>query len=490
MKEFVPYMAYLPWISIAFVLLVASYLFLVVKNKLQSNPRMLIDDSPTKSILYFTLPMFASLLLQQLYVTVDYLIVGQFLGSKGIAAMGLSITIYMLVVAFALNLTAGASIVIARYFGARQYDMIKEGISTIFIAILVFGILLSTVSIFLIEEILRMLQTPDEIMEEAKTYMTFLFMGFPILFLFNTVSAIFRGVGDSLSPLFYLLVTSALNIILAVVFIIFLNSGIAGAAFASVISQLVALIMAVHYMLRPENSHLHFNIFKPVFNVKFFKETFNIGFPMGVQQSIASLAFLFINKSVNMFGLSAATAYAAIGRIDPLVTLPALCFSSAIATYISQNLGAKRIDRLKLGVYATLKMLFIYSIIIAPLVFIFRRSIAEVLLPNTDIETINLVADWFFINGFGYIMLNIVWVYHGAMRGFGKSYLPFMLSAVSLWIIRVPLNEYLSHIWGINGVWASATITWAIHLVLTLVLWYSPYWQKTKNKIIEENVSS
>jgi putative MATE family efflux protein len=295
-------------------------------------------------IVRFAVPLLIGNILQQLYNITDSIIVGQFLGKEALAAVSASFFIYYFIISLVIGIGSGVSVVVSQYFGARQYKMVQRAFSSFFIFMLVSGIILSIVGIIFAEPIFRLTNTPAEVIPEAVKYFK-IYIGGTFLFVtFNSIVSILRGIGESNRPMIFILVSTLLNVVLDVLFIVGFGWGIEGAARATVAAQGIAMCIALFYI---NDRHPLLSIKKEdlVFDMKLFKQGLRIGLPTSVQQCAISLGLIALLGIVNSFGTDTLTAYGAAGKIDTIITQAILTLSGALAAFTGQNIGAGKFDR-------------------------------------------------------------------------------------------------------------------------------------------------
>ena len=299
-----------------------------------------------KQILLFTIPMFIGSVFQQCYNLVDSIIVGKFLGKGALAAVGASFPIMFLLIALTMGATMGITVMISQFYGAKNYEKVKVCIETSYIFLVIMAVALTILGFLFSEHILIFLRTPAEIIGDAKVFVNVIFSGLIFLFGYNSISAILRGLGDSRTPLYLLIFSVFVNIVLDLLFIVVFKWGIWSAAFATVIAQGVAFFGGILYLQRI-NPLFKVNYFKLRFDKQIFKESLMIGLPSGVQQMLVAAGMMALTRIVNSFGTDALAAFTAAGRIDSFAMMPAMNLSMAISTFVGQNIGAGKHERVR-----------------------------------------------------------------------------------------------------------------------------------------------
>jgi len=436
----------------------------------------LTSGNEARLIFNFAMPMLLGNLFQQLYNIVDTIIVGNFLGKGALAAVGASFPIVFTLISLIIGVASGGTIVIAQYFGAGDHNSVKRAIHTMYIFLTIASVVLTLVGIPLSDQIFRMIRLPEEIMPEATTYLSIYLSGLIAFFGFNATSAILRGLGDSKTPLYFLMISTLFNIGLDLLFILVFQWGIAGAAVATVISQAGAFLTAVVY-LHKNHKLIDFNLPGWQFDRRIFWQSLRIGLPTGFQQTFVSLGMMAIMAIVNTFGTNVIAGYAAAIRIDSLAILPAINFSAALATFVGQNIGAGRSDRVRRGMIATLLMSSAVSLTVMAVVILFKYKLIGMF--TKDPEVIRIGAEYLLIVSSFYLLFTAMFKINGVLRGAGDTLIPMFITLTSLWIIRIPFAWYFSRSMGETGIWWSVPASWGVGLILSIIYYLTGRW-KTK----------
>ena len=426
-------------------------------------------------ILKFALPMLLGNVFQQFYNIVDSIIVGNFIGKEALAAVGASFPIIFGFLSLIIGIASGSTIVIAQYFGAKDIEKVKRTINTLFIFLFFASITVSIIAISFSEEIFRLLKLPEEIIPQAKTYFNIFMSGVIVSFGFNGTSAILRGLGDSKTPLYFLIISTFINIGLDLLFVLVLKWGIAGVAIASVIAQGGAFITAIIY-LNKTHKIVRFSFKNLNFDKVIFKKSLKIGLPTGLQQTFVAAGMMALISIVNGFGTDVIAAYSVAIRIDSLASLTAMNFAAALATFVGQNIGANKIDRVKAGFIATLKMSSIISVIVSTIVLLSSSSIISLF--TQDPEVIRIGREYLMIVGAFYIVFTSMFTIAGVMRGAGDTLIPMFISLIALWGIRIPGAWILSHRFGEIGIWWAIPMGWLVGFLLSYIYYLTGNWKK------------
>ena len=281
---------------------------------------------------------------QQLYNIVDSIIVGKVLGKEALASVGASFPIIFTLIALLIGIGSGFSIVISQFYGAKDIDRVKRSIDTMYIFLFVAGFIISILGIYFSEDLFRLLQLPKELVPQATVYLNIYMAGMILFFGFSGTSSVLRGLGDSRTPLYFLILASILNIVFDLLFVMVFKWGIAGAAWATVIAQGIAFIAALLYLNRTHKI-MKFSFAKLRFDKDLFYKSLKIGLPSGMQHTFVAAGMMALLGIVNGFGTDVIAAYTAAGRIDSLAMMPAMNFSQAVSAFVGQNLGANKIER-------------------------------------------------------------------------------------------------------------------------------------------------
>ena len=437
----------------------------------------LTEGKVWKVIVRFALPLLVGNLLQQFYNITDSIIVGQFLGKEALAAVSASFFIYYFIISLVIGVGSGTTVVISQLFGAKQYQKVQLAFSSFFIFMLVGGIILSIAGIIFAEPVFRLTNTPEEVIPQAVAYFR-IYIGGTFLFVtFNSIISILRGVGESVRPMLFILITTVLNIAFDLLFILVFKWGIEGAARATVVSQGIGMCIALAYV---NNTHPLLSIKKQdmLFDWKLFKESLKIGLPTSVQQCAIALGLIALLGIVNSFGTNTLTAYGAAGKIDTIITQAILTLSGALAAFCGQNIGAGRLDRVKKGVRFTMYTNIALGLLTFAAVYLFGNEMMRIF--TKDIDVVAIGKEYLLIIGGFFIVHGALNAYNGALRGAGDTLFPMITSLICLWLIRIPLAYYLSSWLGRNGIWWAIGISITIGLIVTFVYYKMGFWKRRR----------
>lgn len=432
-----------------------------------------------KSMLLFAIPMILGDLLQQCYNIADTLIVGQFLGKTALAAVGSSFTLMTFITSIILGLCMGSGALFSIRFGQRDEKGLKQDLCASFFFIAFISILLNIIAYICLDALKLFLRVPHEVWGDMRCYLLYIFMGIIAIFLYNFFTAYLRSIGNSVIPLIFLAISSILNIILDLYFVLVLKMGVEGAALATVLSQYVSGIGIMLYTL------LCYKEVLVIFKISYLKkERINqiISFSLltCIQQSVMNLGILMVQGLVNSFGTVVMAAFAAAVKIDAFAYMPVQDFGNAFSTFIAQNYGAKEKDRIQQGLKEAVRISSIFCIIISILVYIFAKPLMMIFIDANETSIILEGVRYLRIEGAFYIGIGCLFLLYGLYRALGRPGMSVVLTVFSLGT-RVALAYILSSIpaLGVTGIWWSVPIGWALADIVGLV-----YYKKNKHNLL------
>lgn len=442
----------------------------------------LTKGNEAKIIFLFALPMLLGNVFQMIYQLVDRIVVGNYIGKEAIAAVGASFPVIFVMVSLIIGVSTGATIIIGQNFGAKKYDEVKKAVDTLFIFLFFSSIVITIIGVLMSESIFEMMKLPKEIIPQAVLFFNVYVSGFIFMFGFNGVSAILRGLGDSKTPLYFLIISIFVNIILVWLFIAVFKWGIATAALSTVIAQAVSFILSIVY-LNKFHDVLNFSFKNIKFDKKMFFTSLKIGIPSGLQQAFVALGMMALFRIVNDFGTDVIAAYSVAGTIDSFAALPAMNFSLALSTFVAQNIGANKTERVKKGYIATMWMTSALSIFVTICVIFFGEFLMGLF--TNDAEVIRIGVDYLVIVSSFYVVFSAMFTNNGVMRGAGDTLIPMFITLFSLWIIRIPSSYFLSKEFGTVGIWWGIPLAWVIGYIFSYIYYKMGNW-KTKKLVKHE----
>lgn len=432
-----------------------------------------------KSMLLFAIPMILGDLLQQCYNIADTLIVGQFLGKTALAAVGSSFTLMTFITSIILGLCMGSGALFSIRFGQRDEKGLKQDLCASFFFIAFISILLNIIAYICLDVLKLFLRVPHEVWGDMRCYLLYIFMGIIAIFLYNFFSAYLRSIGNSVIPLIFLAISSILNIILDLYFVLVLKMGVGGAALATVLSQYVSGIGIMLYTL------LKYKEVFVIFKISYLKrerikQIISFSLLTCIQQSVMNLGILMVQGLVNSFGTVVMAAFAAAVKIDAFAYMPVQDFGNAFSTFIAQNYGAKEKERIQKGLKEAVRISSIFCIIISILVYIFAKPLMMIFVDAKETSIILEGVRYLRIEGAFYIGIGCLFLLYGLYRALGRPGMSVVLTVFSLGT-RVALAYILSSIpaLGVTGIWWSVPIGWALADLVGLV-----YYKKNKHNLL------
>ncbi|MCK9220108.1 MAG: MATE family efflux transporter [Bacteroidales bacterium] len=434
----------------------------------------------SRLIFRFAIPILLGNVFQQFYNLVDSVIVGKFIGKEALAAVGTSGPIIFLLVSFIIGITMGFTVVVSQFFGAKQIENVKKTINTLYISMFFTSIFVGVGGVLLSDWIFRIIDLPPQVVPNAKIFLNIFLAGLIFLFGYNSTSAILRGLGDSKTPLYFLIGSVSLNIILDLVFVPLLHWGVWSVALATIISEAVAFIAQILY-LNKYHKVIKFSLRDLTFDKDIFYKSMKIGIPTGLQQTFVAAGMVALYWVVNQFGINANAAYSAAGRVDSFLAIPAMSFSIALSAFVGQNLGANRPDRVKKGFHATLLIVSVITVGISIIAVTFSGLLMRMF--TNDPVVIAIGREYLVIVGAFYLLFALMFVIVGVLRGAGDTLIPMFISLISLWLIRIPVAYVLSMntSLGIQGIWWAVPIGWSSGLILYYLYYRKGRW---KSKVV------
>lgn len=441
------------------------------------------EGRPWEKILIFTFPMLLGNIAQQLYNTVDSVVVGKYVGDNALAAVGSAGPILNLLLVLFIGISVGAGIMVSQYFGAKKREELSIAIGNSIVLTAFASIFIMIVGTLVTRPLLMMLNTPESILDWCTSYLRILFIGIAGMAYYNILCGILRGLGDSISALIYLVVASILNIVLDLLFVAKFNMGVAGVALATAIAQAVSAILCVIKLMRMTE---YFD-----FGVQYFKlqkrislNVIRLGLPSGVTQAIMSMAMILVQSLTNSFGEQLIAANVIIMRVDGFAMLPNMSFGTAMTTYSGQNVGAGQYDRVSKGAKQGTLMAVGTSTVITAVILIFGRYLMGIF---TDTQSlVELSMRMMRILAVGYIAMAVTQSLSGVMRGAGDTVTPMWISIVQTIVIRVPLayglvNLTKSELYPLGRrecIFISLVVSWVLGAILTSIFYARGKWKK------------
>lgn len=439
-----------------------------------SKGTKLLNGSIWKGIVSFAIPLFLGNLFQQMYNTVDSLIVGNFLGSDALAAVSSSGSLIFLLVGFFNGIAVGAGVVISRYFGARDYENLRKAVHTDVAFGLVAGVILTVLGMVLAPQILVLMGTPESVMPNSISYFRTYFAGSLAFVMYNIVMGILQAVGDSRHPLYYLIFSSIINVVLDLLFVGVFRWGVGSAAAATAISQAASALLCLIRLVKSEDVY-RVRLREIRFHGAQLRQIIQIGLPSGLQNSIISIANIVVQSNINKFGVMAVAGCGVYSKIEGFAFLPITCFAMSLTTFIGQNLGARQIDRAKRGAVFGI----LCSVSLAELVGLFVCFLMPYLATAFDSspQVVEIATRQAHVEALFYCLLAFSHCIAGILRGAGRSAVPMLVMLVSWCLIRITYITVTVHfIPKLEVIFWAYPITWSISSVIFFLYFVSGKW--------------
>lgn len=451
---------------------------LALKRKAYKNENtqvtLMTEGSIFKSILFFSIPLILGNLLQQMYNTVDSIIVGNYVGRDALAAVGSSTSLIYLLIAFSQGAAIGAGVVVSQYLGAKNKNGVHTSIHTALAISVILGLLLTVGGIVFSYPLLLWMNTPKEILSESVLYLQIYSGGMVFNVIYNMAAGIMNAAGNTKRSLRYLAVASVVNVVLDLLLIAVFQMGVAGAAIATNISQIVSCVLSMLFLMRI-SAQYQVNLKEIKIHKQVARRIIRIGLPTGFQNMVLSLSNMLVQSSVNAFGAAAIAGFGAYMKIDGFNILPIISFSMAVTIFTGQNYGAGKFDRVKKGMVVTIIMGVIYTLALGALLLIFSESAIRLFNQDPSVITIGITAMQYFCPF--YWVLSVLHALAGTVRGTGKSVPPVLILIFSLCVFRMLWVAFIMpHFSTIDGVFMLYPASWILGMILMLLYTWKGKW--------------
>ena len=446
-------------------------------------PTDMTTGSPAKRIIEFAIPMLIGNVAQQLYNTVDSIVVGKYVGDNALAAVGSASPILNLLLVLFIGVSTGSGIMVSQYYGAKERDKLSHTIGCTITLTMLVSLIIMIVGPLLTKPLLHLLETPESILEWCASYLTILFVGMAGMAYYNILSGILRGLGDSLSALLYLLVSTVINIVLDIFFVAYCNMGVAGVSLATAIAQGISAVLCLLKLMKMRDVFdLNFFYLKPV--KKYAMGVIKLGLPSGVTQAIFSMAMIVVQALTNSFGEMFIAANVIIMRVDGFAMMPNFSFGTAMTTYTGQNVGAGENERVHQGAKAGTLIAVATSATITLIILIFGKYLMGIFTETA--ELVDLSMRMMRILAVGYIAMAVTQSLSGVMRGAGDTMTPMWISLITTVLVRVPLAYGIAFLTKSaefpNGrsecIFISLLGSWVLGAVITAFTYSRGNWKK------------
>ncbi|MBR3939455.1 MAG: MATE family efflux transporter [Bacteroidales bacterium] len=430
-----------------------------------------------RPLISFAIPIILGNFFMQTYNIVNSAVVGSYLGKEALAAVGAAYPVIFLLMSLVIGISSGGTVLVSHYMGARDSANLRKSIDTTYFFILVSGLFITVLGILLTPTIYRIINLPTDVFPGAVAYLRVYLISTVFSFAFNGTSALLRGMGDSRTPLFFLIGSNILNLALSLFFICVMHWGLVSSAWASVISQVCACSSLLIY-LRAKHSHAAIRFRGWKWSADIFTKMIKIGLPTGVQQSVVSLGQMALLSIVNGFGTVMVAAYSSMMRIDAIAIMPGMNFSQALSTFTGQNIGAGKMDRVNKAFRFTIKTNIMISLVISLIFILFGKDIMSLF--TSDHEVIAEGYRYLLVCGPFYFLFSAMFSFTGLFRGAGDTVPTMLISLLSLWLFRIPTAYFFSHLWGSIGVWISIPVGWLFGFVFSIIYYRYGKWRNKK----------
>ncbi|WP_077369849.1 MATE family efflux transporter [Anaerosalibacter sp. Marseille-P3206] len=446
-------------------------------------PKDLTEGPPWKRIIEFAIPMLIGNVAQQLYNTADSIIVGRYVGDNALAAVGSASPILNLLLVLFVGISVGASIMVAQYFGAKDREKLSHTIGVCLSLTAIASIAIMIIGPIIARPLLSLLKTPKSIIDWCTDYLTIFFIGIAGFAYFNILSGVLRGLGDSISALIFLLISTALNVVLDIIFVAKFNMGVPGVAFATIIAQGFSAILSIIKLMKSKSS-FDLNLKMLKLNKEYSHRLIKLGLPSGLTQAIFSLAMIIVQSLTNSFGEMVIAANVIIMRVDGFAMMPNFSFGSAMTTYAGQNIGARKIDRVERGTKEGTMIAVGISTTITILLLIFGKYLMGVFTDTK--ELVDLSVHMMRILAVGYIAMAITQSLSGVMRGAGDTMTPMWISLFTTVLVRVPIAYGIAYLTRSKAyptgrpesIFISLLMSWTIGAIITIIFFKKGNWRK------------
>lgn len=414
--------------------------------------------SPAKLIFAFTLPLIAGNIFQQMYSLIDTLIVGRTIGVNALAAVGCTGGLMFFMIGFVIGLTTGFSILTGQRFGAGDHAGVRQSAAACLLLSAACTLVLTIVSVFLARPMLELMQTPPEIIDDAYAFIRVICLGIAATMLFNMLSNLIRALGDSRTPLLFLIFAAALNVVLELLFILQFSMGVAGAAWATVLAQASSGALCAFYIARRMPALMPRGEDWKVAG-KLLRELLRLGLPMAFQSSIIAIGAIILQIALNHLGPVSVAAYAAAQKIDMVAAMPMMSFGMAMAAFTAQNYGAQRFERIRRGVRQCMMMSVAFSVAIGAVNILFGPELIELFVGEGEPQVVALAHTYLNINGSLYFLLSLLFIFRFTLQGLGKSLVPTIAGVIEL-LMRTFAAIVMAEAFGFAGVCFANPLAW------------------------------
>lgn len=451
-----------------------------MKGEEKSGTMLMTEGVIWKQLLLFSFPLLVGNLFQQLYNTVDSIVVGNFIGSQALAAVGSSTPLINLIIGMFMGIATGAGVIISQYYGAENAQKLSWAVHTCIALSILGGILLSILGVVLSPYILNWMGTPEDVIENSVIYLQIYFSGSLFNLLYNMAAGILRAVGDSRRPLYYLCISSAVNIVLDLVFVVVFSMGIAGVGYATIIAQAVSAVLAFFALVRTKDSY-RVELKKIAIDKRMMKRILAIGIPSGIQHSIISLSNVIVQANINGYGSAAMAGYGAYSKIDGFVMLPLQSFCIAATTFTGQNIGAEKEKRVKQGIVQGIVISAVYTLALSPLLLWKAEDLLQIFSSDPEVLRYGKITISMLIPFYG--VLSIHQILMGTFRGAGKTMVTMLIGIGNMCVLRmIYINGIVPFFPSYEAVMLCYPITWTTTMLMDVLYCWKGKWMSFGKK--------
>lgn len=435
--------------------------------------------SPVKLIIQFMIPMFLGNVFQQFYNIVDSIVAGQFIGVDALAAIGSTGSLMFFVTGWLNGLSSGFAIIVAQRFGARKYDEMRHYVAMSFYLMAAFALVMTAAFLALNEPILRLMNSPENVMHDVKSYMGIIYAGLIITAAYDILAAVLRALGDSRSPLYFLIISAGINVVLDIALICVFGMGVEGCAYATVLAQGISAMCCIIYIVK-KYPILHLKKENFAISLDSFRRLIALGIPMGLQFSITAIGTIIVQGAVNIYGTTYMAGFSAAGKIQNIASMVAVSMGATIATYVGQNRGAGKMDRVKQGVNYCWIMLLVWSVIEMLLMYFGGKYFTYLFVSSSQTDVINVSVTYFHTVFWAYPFLCTIFLFRNALQGMGYGLVP-MLGGVFELVARTAIVVFVAGKTTFAGVCLADPVAW-IAALIPLIPYYFRIMKKSFKK--------
>ncbi|MBE6904351.1 MAG: MATE family efflux transporter [Ruminococcaceae bacterium] len=439
--------------------------------------RSMTSGSPSKALLLFAIPLILGNIFQQAYSLADSIIVGNFVGANALAAVGTTASLTFLFIAVATGTGIGSGVLISQLFGAKEFGRMKTTIYTSLISIFAISVILTILGLILCRPILVLMQTPENIMNDAEDYLNIYFLGMVFLFMYNIVNSIFNALGESKKTLFFLIIASILNIFLDLLFVVKFNMGVRGVAIATLISQVLCSLISFLFLLAKLRQFKEFKDFS-YFDIQTLSSVAKLAIPSVIQQSTVSIGLILVQSLVNSYGSVVVAGYTAATKIDGVAIMPMVNVGNAMSTFAAQHIGAKKQERIPKGLRTSFIMACSIGLLIAGIVYLSGESLVALFMDSSaNVDSIKIGVEYLRVVSISYFIMGLLNVTNGTIRG-GGDMKNFMLITFLNHLVRVSFAYIFSFIFGYSAIWWGLPAGWTVSFIFSYIVYKKGNWLK------------